>query len=131
MKLLGGFLNFHVWNPKPLLLMLDFIRQSLGLGAKYIHDFSCLNMSRLCLSTWMLTIWHQKTMCLVLIFLNLLCPFESWSNPRFDQDLNQFKTWKWKWKPGFFLVTPKWSFWEFFQFPMFETQNHFSSCLTS
>jgi hypothetical protein len=25
-------------------------------------------------------------------FLNLLCPFESWSNPRFDQDLNQFKT---------------------------------------
>ena len=28
--LLGGFWNFHVWNPKPLLFMLDFIRRSLG-----------------------------------------------------------------------------------------------------
>jgi hypothetical protein len=31
-KLLGGSWNFHVWNPKPLLFMIDLIRQSLGLG---------------------------------------------------------------------------------------------------
>ena len=31
MKFLGGFWNFHVWNPKPLIFMLDFIRQSLGI----------------------------------------------------------------------------------------------------
>jgi hypothetical protein len=28
-------------------------------------------------------------------FFEFLCPFESWSNPRFDQDLNKLKTWKW------------------------------------
>ena len=47
-----------------------------------------------------------------------LCPFESWSNPRFDQDLNKFKTWKWKGKHRSFLVALKWSwilggFWNF------------------
>ncbi len=63
-----------------------------------------------------------------LIFLNFLCRFESWSNPRFDQDLNKYRTWKWKEKPVSFLVTPKWSFWEVFEFSMFETQNHFSTC---
>ena len=47
-------------------------------------------------------------------FLNFLFPFESWSNPMFDQDLNMFKTWKWKGKPRSFLVTPKWSFLEGF-----------------
>ena len=25
-------------------------------------------------------------------FFECLCPFESWSNPRFDQDLSKFKT---------------------------------------
>ena len=60
-----------------------------------------------------------------------LYPFESWSNPKFDQDLNKFKTWKWKGMHGSFLVTIKWSFWEVFEISMFETQNHFSSCLTS
>jgi hypothetical protein len=58
-----------------------------------------------------------------------LCPFESWSNPWFDQDLNKFKTWKWKGKPASILVTLKWSIWEVFEVSMFETQNHFSSCL--
>ena len=47
-------------------------------------------------------------------FFDFLYPFESWSNHRFDQDLNMFKIWKWKAKPASFLVTPKWSFWEGF-----------------
>ena len=34
-----------------------------------------------------------------------LCPFVSWSNPRFDQDLNKFKTWKWKGKHVSFLIS--------------------------
>ena len=70
---------------------------------------SGLNMSRPCLWTWVLTIWHKKTMCfgfLFYLFFNL-CPFEYWSNPRFDQDLNKFKTWKWKGKPGSFFSHSK------------------------
>ena len=133
MKLLGGFWNFHVWNPKPLLFVLDFIRLSLGLVWD-THDLSSLNMSRPCLSTWMLTTWHKKTIYFgfsFFWFFLIFCRFESWSNPRFDQDLNKFKTWKWKGKPGSFLVTPKWSFWEVFEISMFETPKHFSSCLTS
>ena len=115
MKLLGGFWNFHLWNPKPLLFMLDFIRQCLGLGGRYmiflvwicldlVYQLECLlyDIRRLCALVFYF-FWF---------FFEFLCPFESWSNPRFDQDLNKFKTWKWKSKPGSFLVTPKWSFWE-------------------
>jgi len=29
-------------------------------------------------------------MCLDFTFFLKLCPFESWSNPRFDHDLNKF-----------------------------------------
>ena len=47
--------------------------------------------------------------------------------PRFDQHLNKFETWKWKTKPGSFLVTPKWSFCEVLENFMFQIQNHFSS----
>ena len=64
---------------------------------------------------WMLTIWHKKTMCIGFsFFFWILCPFESWSNPRFDHDLNKFKTWIWKIKHISFLFTPKWSSWEGF-----------------
>ena len=66
----------------------------------------------------------------ILLFFWILCPFESWSNPRFDQDLNKYKIWKRKGKPGSFLVTLKWSsFWDVLEIFMFETQNHFSSWL--
>jgi hypothetical protein len=51
--------------------------------------------------------------------------FESWSNPRFNQDLNKFKTWKLKGKHVSFLVTLKWSFWDVLEISMFETQNDF------
>ena len=128
-----GFWNLHVWNPKRLLFVLGFIRQSVGLGGRYmiflvwicldlVYQLECLlcDIRRLCALVF-----------IFFIFFEFLCPFESWSNPRFDQDLNKFKTWKWKGKPGSFLVTPKWSFWEVFEIPMFETQNHFFSCLTS
>ena len=47
--------------------------------------------------------------------------------PKFDQYLNKFKTWKWKNKPGSFLVTPKWSFGEFLENFMLQIQNHISS----
>ena len=33
---------------------------------------------------------------------------------RFDQDLNKFKAWKWKTKPGTFLFTPKWTYFQSF-----------------
>ena len=48
--------------------------------------------------------------------------FESWSNPRFDQDLNKFKTWKWKGKHGSLLVSLKWSFWGFMKFPCLKSK---------
>ena len=134
MKFLGGFWNFHVWNPKPLLFMLDFIRQSLGLGGIDTWFVWFEYVQTLFINLNMLTIWHKKTICALvfdfLFFSECLCPFESWSNPRFDQDLNKYRTWKWKWKPVSFLVTLKWSFWEVFEISMFETQNHLSSCLT-
>ena len=47
--------------------------------------------------------------------------------PKFDQHLNKFETWKWKTKPGSFLVTPKWSFCEVLENFMFQIQNLFSS----
>ena len=77
MKVLENFM-FETQNPSSL-HMFDFIRQSLGLGVDMIHDISALNMSRPCLSTWMLTIWHKKAiyiyMCALVfhffwIFLN-------------------------------------------------------------
>ena len=38
------------------------------------------------------------------IGFEFLCPFESWANPRFDQDLSKFKTHEnEKGKPGSFL----------------------------
>jgi len=88
MKVLENFM-FETQNPSSL-HMFDFIRQSLGLGVDMIHDISALNMSRPCLSTWMLTIWHKKAIYVFWfsIFLNFsefLLPFESWSIPRFDQ----------------------------------------------
>ena len=79
MKLLGGFWNFHIWNPKPLLFMLDYIRQSLGLGGRYMIFlvWICLDP---CLSTLMLTIWHKKTMCFGFSFF--------WFFWNFDAHLN-------------------------------------------
>ena len=53
------------------------------------------------------------------LFSEFLCPFESFGQilARFDQDLNMFKTWKWKGNHGSFLVTLKWSFWDVLKFP--------------
>jgi hypothetical protein len=53
-------------------------------------------------------LYYIRRLCaFVFHFLNFVWPFESWSNPRFDQGLNKFKTWKWKCKHGSFLVTPR------------------------
>ena len=109
MKLLGGFWNFHVWNPKILLFMLDFIRQSLGLGGRYMIFlvWICLDLvyQLECL------LYDIRWLCALVFhffdFFEVLCPFESWSNPRFDQDLNIFNTWKCKGKPESFLSHSK------------------------
>ena len=135
MKLLGGFWNFHVWNPKPLLFMLDFIRRSLGVrGYRYMICLVWICLDLVYQLNW-LTIWHKKTICFGFSFswfFSILMPIWILSNPRFDRDnLNKLKTWIWKGKHVSFFVTLKWSFWEVFQISMFETQNHFSSCLTS
>jgi hypothetical protein len=132
MKLLGCSWNFHVWNPKRLLFMLDFIRST---GGRYmiclvwiyldlVYQLDCLryDIRRLCD-----LVFHFSD-----FFEHCAHPFVSSWNPRFDQaNLNKFKTWKWKGKHVTFSVTLKWSFWEVFEISMFETQNHFSSCLTS
>jgi len=67
MKVLEIFM-FETQNPSSL-HMFDFIRQSLGLGVDMIHDISGLNMSRPCLSTWMLTIWHKKAIYVLWFFI--------------------------------------------------------------
>ena len=80
MKFLGGFWNFHVWNPKPLLFKLDFIRQSLRLGGRYMICMVWICPNLVNASTWMLTIWHKKTMYFgfsFFCFFWILCPFES------------------------------------------------------
>ena len=134
MKLLGGFLNFHVRNQKPHIFMLDFMKQSLGLGV----DTCLIFLVWICLDlvyqlNW-LTIWHKKTICFGFSFswfFSILMPIWILSNPRFDQDnLNKLKTWIWKGEHVSFLVTLKCSFREVFEISMFETQNHISSCLT-
>ena len=63
--------------------------------------------------------------------LNFLCSFQISVKPNFDQHSNKFKTWKWKSKPGSFLVTPKWNFGEVFKISMLQIQNPFSSPLSS
>ena len=136
MKLLGRTWNFHVWNPKPILFMIDFIRQSLGLGVDIHMIFLVWICMDLVYQLQCLLYEIQKLFALVFIFsdfFSILMPIWILSNPRFDDqdNLNKFKTWKWKGKHVSFLVTLKWSFWEVFEISMFETQNHFSSCLTS
>ena len=45
---------------------------------------------------------------LVFIFFDffwIFMPIWSWSNPRLNQYLNKFKTWKWKGKPVSFLIS--------------------------
>ena len=63
---------------------------------------------------------------ILLFFFEFLCPFESWSNPMFDHDLNKFKTWIWKIKHVSFVVTPKWSsiLRGFLKFPCLKPKNH-------
>ena len=62
-----------------------------------------------------------------LIFFEFCMLISNLDKPKFDQHLNKFETWKWKTKPGSFLVTPKWSFGEVLENFMFQIQNHFSS----
>ena len=64
-------------------------------------------MSKPCSSTLMLTIWHKKTRCFGFsIFFEFYAHIlESWSNPRFDKDLNKFKTWKRKGKLVSLLIS--------------------------
>ena len=74
-----------------------------------------LNMSRPCLSTLMLTIWHIRRLCALWFFIFRFFYFMPiW----ILVDLNKFKTWKWKGKHRSFLVALKWSwilvgFWNF------------------
>jgi len=137
MKLLRGFLKFPCLKPNNhvLLFMLDFIRQSLGLGLAWYMNF----LVWICLDivyqlNWMLTRWHKMTMCIGFsFFFEFLCPFESWSNSRFDHDLIKFKTWIWKIKHLSFLVTPICSSWEgFWNFHAWKPKTTFlHACLTS
>ena len=48
---------------------------------------------------------------------------------KIDQHLNKFKTWKWKTKHGYFLVTPNQNFCKVFENFMLQFQNHFSPTL--
>ena len=100
MKLLGGFWNFHVWNTKPLLFMLDFIRQSLGVGGRYMIClvWICLDLVyQLECLLYIYVTWEYYVLWFSFFsFFLFWCTFESLSNPRFDQDLNKYKTWKWK-----------------------------------
>ena len=114
-----------------LLFTLDFIQQSWDMT---LHTWMlCLNVFITCLWTVIVSIWHKKTMCagfaIFQFFLNLLCSFEFWSNTNFDQHLNKLGTWKWKYKPGSILVTPKWSYGEVFETFHVPTLNHFSFTL--
>ena len=134
---MGGFWNFHVSNPKPHFsasCLTSYIIKTkfrvrgymiclVWICLDLVYQLECLlyDIRKLCALVFLFSDF----------FLEFWCTFESWSNPRFDQDLNKFKTWKWKGKAGSFLVTLKWSFWEVFEISMFETKNHFSSCLTS
>jgi hypothetical protein len=110
--------------------MLDFIRQSLGLGGRYMIFlvWICLDLV-INLIECLLYIWHKKIdyvhWFFILLFFLILCPFESWSNPKFDHDLNKLKTWIWKIKHMSFLVTPKWSSWEgFWNFHVWNQKPH-------
>jgi len=76
---LGGFWNFHVWNPNPLLFILDvFIRQKYRViyiciwvdtwfvwfeyvQILFINFWMHATLSKK--NFWMLTIWHKKTIC--------------------------------------------------------------------
>ena len=103
MKLLGCSWNFHVWNPKRLFFMLDFIRST---GSRYmiclvwiyldlVYQLECLryDIRRLCD-----LVFH-------FFFEFYAHILESWSNPRFDKDLNTFKTWKRKGKLVSLLIS--------------------------
>ena len=116
MKLLGCSQNFHGWLHKTEFRVRGYMICLVWICLDLVYELEWLlyDIRRLC--------------ALVFDFFEILCPFESWSNPRFDQDLNKFKTWKWKGKPGSFLVTLKWSFWDVLEISMFETQNDISSC---
>jgi hypothetical protein len=135
---LGGFLKFPCLKPKTLLFMHAWLHKTeFRVRGRYIHDFLvwiCLDLvyQLECL----LYIWHKNAMSFVFSFSWFFFWFFMpiwifWSNPRFDQYLNKFKTRKWKGNHGSFLVTLKWSFWDVLEISMFETQNDFFSCLTS
>jgi hypothetical protein len=59
-------------------------------------DFSGLNMSDLVYHLECLLYDIRRRRAFVFLFFfdffEFLCPFESWSNHRFDHDLNMFKT---------------------------------------
>ena len=88
-----------------------------------------LNVCRPCLSTWIISTWHYKTVLDYIFLIFFECLMHIWISvkPNYDQHLNNFETWKWKTKSGSFLVTPKWSFYEVLENFMFQIQNLFSS----
>ena len=63
-------------------------------------------MSRLCLSTWMLTIWHQKTMCFgfLLLLLGSTCVFPS-SETRRKRDHTEGEEGRAVTRPLLFMVS--------------------------
>jgi hypothetical protein len=124
MKLLEGFWNFHVWNTKPLLFMLDFIRQSLGsLGGRYMICLVWLYLDLVYQLECLLYMWHENTMFFGFHFFWFFLNFDAHLN--LCQILGLTKIWTslkheyiWKGKHVCFLVTPKWSSWKgFLKFP--------------
>ena len=126
-----GFWNFHVWNQKPLLFMHVWLHKTeFRVRGRYMIFLVWICVDLVYQLNWMLTIWHKKTLVFK-FFFEFLCPFESWSNPRFDQDLNKFKSWIWKIKHLSFLVTPK-LLGGFLKFPCLKPKTtSLHACLTS
>ena len=85
----------------------------------WIMLYFCWMMLELCL-TWWLNLLDDVWMStwffgFFLIFFNFVLLIWILVKPNFDQDLNKSKTSKWRTKPGYFLVNPKWSCGEVFE----------------
>ena len=55
----GTYLKFPCLKPKTNSLHDWLHKTEFRVRGRYTHDFSGLNMSRPCLSTWVFTIWHN------------------------------------------------------------------------
>ena len=94
-----------------------------GLISKQGFFWPCLNQP----NNFPTHLFHIYRLCEVVFFFEFFMIIWISVKPKFDQHLNKFETWKWKSKPGSFLVTPKWSFGVFLGNFMLQIQNHISS----